>query len=550
MNKAKYLNDLLTSFESEDIISNKIQPLTYDIIGSSTFLQQHAYLSKLNMQEVKNILTGGEDLIMTQFIDHEKLIPLIHDIFLMNSFKLTIFPEIKKQIANLSSIKSYLMLYHEAVLCNLLENFLYSITACEAADEYIVDIIEYAYNMISKWINFKMKKNDEEIWEIEKKSNLDMKIVAEKIKNNSKNQEENEKELDQKNIEINFGIAMSCINILRYISDHLEQLAFPVRYHMMNIKDVPILFVTLMEMKPWQRKYHIKDKETNKEKEMIEYFENNNWVEKSSLQHKITKLEIQIWITIYNLCMSQENNKKYEITEYRQNSLLRLRKFFSTELYDQIPQMNNLYRSLEEMSLMTFPTNPTKNEFIIEMIPKLTNSKEFKLNKEEIDKISKKILKDYFLNLTPEILRKELEPINEIYSIDNMEYFMDDPKCANCGKNATSRCSRCKSEWYCSKECQIKRWKVHKELCKTLSELFKEDEENKKKKEFNDVKIKKEEKKIEENEKITNKIKIEDVTEKNKSKENDTKEKNDNPEIIQFKIDNNKKEDNNLNDID
>jgi len=119
------------------------------------------------------------------------------------------------------------------------------------------------------------------------------------------------------------------------------------------------------------------------------------------------------------------------------------------------------------MSLMTFPTNPTKNEFVIEMIPKLTNSKEFKLNKEEIDKISKKILKDYFFNLTPEILRKELEPINEIYSIDNMEYFMDDPKCANCGKNATSRCSRCKSEWYCSKECQIKRWKVHKELSKT-----------------------------------------------------------------------------------
>jgi hypothetical protein len=170
MNKAKYLNDLLTSFESEDIISNKIQPLTYDIIGSSTFLQQHAYLSKLNMQEVKNILTGGEDLIMTQFIDHEKLIPLIHDIFLMNSFKQNIFPEIKKQIANLSSIKSYLMLYHEAVLCNLLENFLYSITACEATDEYIVDIIEYAYNMISKWINFKMRKNDEEIWEIEKKA--------------------------------------------------------------------------------------------------------------------------------------------------------------------------------------------------------------------------------------------------------------------------------------------------------------------------------------------------------------------------------------------
>ena len=27
-----------------------------------------------------------------------------------------------------------------------------------------------------------------------------------------------------------------------------------------------------------------------------------------------------------------------------------------------------------------------------------------------------------------------------------MEYFMDDPKCANCGKDATQRCSRCKSD--------------------------------------------------------------------------------------------------------
>ena len=54
--------------------------------------------------------------------------------------------------------------------------------------------------------------------------------------------------------EIEFGIAMSCINILRYISDHLEQSPFPVRHHMMNVKDVPVLFVTLMELRPWRRK--------------------------------------------------------------------------------------------------------------------------------------------------------------------------------------------------------------------------------------------------------------------------------------------------------
>ena len=60
-----------------------------------------------------------------------------------------------------------------------------------------------------------------------------------------------------------------------------------------------------------------------------------------------------------------------------------------------------------------------------------------------------------------------------------------------CGKLANSRCSRCKSEWYCSKECQIKKWKEHKTVCKTLAALFKENENDlsKKKIEFNHIKV-------------------------------------------------------------
>ena len=35
------------------------------------------------------------------------------------------------------------------------------------------------------------------------------------------------------------------------------------------------------------------------------------------------------------------------------------------------------------------------------------------------------------------------------------EAAMGDPKCAKCGEVATKRCSRCKNEWYCSRECQV-----------------------------------------------------------------------------------------------
>ncbi len=79
---------------------------------------------------------------MTQFIDNEQFKPLIKELYIINPFNYSIYPKIKDKIANYSSIKSYLILYHEACVVNLIENFLNSITACQAAEDYIIDIIE------------------------------------------------------------------------------------------------------------------------------------------------------------------------------------------------------------------------------------------------------------------------------------------------------------------------------------------------------------------------------------------------------------------------
>ena len=64
MNKAKYLNDVLTSMEAEEMISKQLNILNLEDYGSETFLKQHALLEKLNMQALKNALMGGEDFIL------------------------------------------------------------------------------------------------------------------------------------------------------------------------------------------------------------------------------------------------------------------------------------------------------------------------------------------------------------------------------------------------------------------------------------------------------------------------------------------------------
>ena len=53
--------------------------------------------------------------------------------------------------------------------------------------------------------------------------------------------------------------------------------------------------------------------------------------------------------------------------------------------------------------------------------------------------------------------------------------------CANCKKRAQAgakykQCSKCKAEWYCSKECQVEAWRAgHKRECRRATMLKFED---------------------------------------------------------------------------
>lgn len=163
--------------------------------------------------------------------------------------------------------------------------------------------------------------------------------------------------------------------------------------------------------------------------------------------------------------MGQETSKKYEINDFRKRNILRLKKFMNEVLFDQIPPLQDLFRAIEELNLVNTNNTLASNPFIVEMVAEISKSLE-KLNFKEI---GLKQLNNHFKNAD---LKVEYELLSSAYNLDNVEYFMEDPTCGGCGKPASKRCSKCKSEWYCSKECQVKRWKQHKEMCIKLAELI------------------------------------------------------------------------------
>jgi len=93
---------------------------------------------------------------MDNFVTFDKLTTLVHGLLSAEVWKAKVFPLIKKDVAQLSTIKSYMCLYHEASVVNLMEIMLYHRTACESSEDALVEVIDYCYR---KFVNLNNNSN-------------------------------------------------------------------------------------------------------------------------------------------------------------------------------------------------------------------------------------------------------------------------------------------------------------------------------------------------------------------------------------------------------
>jgi len=238
MNKLKYLNDVLTPFEAEHLIKD-LESISFDEFTSIKMVRKHSILERLNMQAVKNALAATDDFILEFFVTYDKIIDIIKELLISRHWKSNVYPLIKDQICEISSVKTYVCLYHEAVIINILENFFFHLTACQAAGDYLIEVVEYCYQRIYKLLH------ETENGKYKKKEAKDIKSKDEILKLSEV------EEMDIKLNEMELPIALSCISIIRYVSDHLNSLPFPVRHHLINVKDILLILVPILECKPW-----------------------------------------------------------------------------------------------------------------------------------------------------------------------------------------------------------------------------------------------------------------------------------------------------------
>src|SRR5690349_13733655 len=77
----------------------------------------------------------------------------------------------------------------------------------------------------------------------------------------------------------------------------------------------------------------------------------------------------------------------------------------------------------------------------------------------------------------PEARAADIARLAQTYNLDNFDDVLEDPLCAHCGAAALKRCSSCRLDWYCGRDCQVAAWPKHKTMCQMLAEDAKQRKE-------------------------------------------------------------------------
>uniref|UniRef100_W5UJJ5 Zinc finger MYND domain-containing protein 10 n=1 Tax=Ictalurus punctatus TaxID=7998 RepID=W5UJJ5_ICTPU len=442
------MDSLLLYGEAEGYIQG-LERVALRDIGSPRWFRQHEYIEKLNMQAILHARANQEEFIKDLFVSLGKIPTLVHGMILIEVWKQKVFPIICKlqDFSPMSSFPLHIVIRHEVTIINLLETILYHKESCEAAEGAVVDLVDYCHRKLTLLAGRCARG---EIPTEDRTSHTEV------LNMNSV------QDLQNQSTMLEFAISLKALSVLRYITDYVESLSLSVLTRMLNTHNLPCVLVQLVKHSPWSRRSGGN----------LQMYEAGEWKEipaEDSL--KMTKVEGQVWITLLNLLLKPDCQRKYDFNNFNKNQLLKLRAFLTDVAIDQLPNLADLQRFLSHLAV-TDPA-PPKKDLILEQLPEIWNEIVAE-NSGKWKAIAKHQVKKVF-NPSVNELREQANRLGEIYKSDVLECLIPDkPKCGACGAVGAKRCSRCQGEWYCNRECQVKHWPKHKLACQMNAEATEE----------------------------------------------------------------------------
>ncbi|XP_003410136.2 zinc finger MYND domain-containing protein 10 [Loxodonta africana] len=418
-----------------DVLVRGLRSFPLREMGSGGWNQQHENLEKLNIQAILDATASQGEPIQELLVTHGKIPTLVEELITVELWKQKVFPVLCRleDFKPQNTFPIYMVVHHEASIINLLETVFFHKEVCESAEDTILDLVDYCHRKLTLLVARSGRGGPPE----------------EEGSQDSTPMQELQKQAEL----MEFEIALKALSVLRYITDCMDSLSLSTLSRMLRTHNLPCLLVELLEHSPWSRQDGSK----------LQRFEGGHWQTVApSEQQKLSKLDGQVWIALYNLLLSPEAQARYCLTSFAKGQLLKLQAFFTDTLLDQLPNLADLQNFLAHLALAE--TQTPKKDLVLEQIPEIWERLE-RENRGKWQAIAKHQLRHVF-NPSEQDLRLQARRWAETYRLDVLEVVAPErPRCAYCSAEASKRCSRCQKEWYCCRECQVKHWEKHGKAC-------------------------------------------------------------------------------------
>lgn len=442
----KNMEDNIIGPADYDIYIHSIKKFQVSDIGSSDWFESHEILVKFNQQAIIESSAFREEIVKDLFIVNDKLEILVHEAYCVLIWRTKVLPKIlTNECGANSAFILYSILYHEAAAISLMELLLYYENGCQALGDIAVDLIDYCAQAIVQLIGLTQMKHVKE--------NMD----ADKLQTESANEE-----FERQKMDLLYKIGLRCLTILSFIADKIDIMPISVARRMVVTHDIPCLFSEVLSCQPWIRNVN-----------GMEKFIDEKWTSINEIDViKVTKTEAHVWFCLRQLLLSRETMRFYEMNEFRQRELAKCQDFISVNLLDQLPPLADLKHRLCTLSI-TDSTDRSRN-IILEEMPEIRNQIVENAKKIGYKQIAKTHM-ERFYNLEPSELVVMAKRLSSTYNVELFEKLEENKNeksnelhyCVECCTLAFKKCSKCEQSYYCSRECQIKNWPLHKQICLT-----------------------------------------------------------------------------------
>lgn len=390
-------------------LADALQQQPVDSVGtSSAWVAAHNALEKLNLQAHQSAQQRQDNFVVEALVTFGKLPVLVANLLALELWKARVLPLVASRDADNAALRLYFVVYHEATLTNLLEVALFHEHALESLeDDVLLELVDYCVRKLS-WLLALPRSTFENDTGFHKSGEQ---LVA-MLRSQTPRQE-----LARHQLEIEFRVAVTSVTLLRYIAERLHVLPLSVVARLLDTHDVLLTLAALVENPPWT---HRRQKD-----DTIEWtkFVDQKWtqVEPSELL-VLTTTEAQVWLAIYYLLCTKSAREHYEVTQFRKDQLLRVRKYLNDVLLDQLPLLADVQRYLDELSIMQVSGagGNGKGSLVMEAVPYMRDAM-LRTFRGEYERLARE-----FDAMASTMDRTEdLKSLAEVYQLDGIEELLD-----------------------------------------------------------------------------------------------------------------------------